>query len=204
MQKFIFYSVVFVLLAGCTPEEKFTPQNGDIIFQTSRSAQSLAIQHATGSKYSHMGIIYIKNGVPVVFEAIEPVRMTPLDEWIRRGVNSAYVVKRIIGADTVLTPDTLKVMMKTGEAFIGKHYDMLFEWSDDKIYCSELVWKIYKRSMNLEIGKLQKLSDFNLTDPVVQAIIKNRFGSKLPEDELVISPAAMFDSEVLITVAVSE
>lgn len=33
-------------------------QNGDIIFQTSTSGQSKAIQIATGSKYSHMGIIY--------------------------------------------------------------------------------------------------------------------------------------------------
>jgi len=32
--------------------------NGDIIFQTSRSSQSKAIQLATNSKYSHMGIIY--------------------------------------------------------------------------------------------------------------------------------------------------
>ncbi|MBL4670033.1 MAG: hypothetical protein JKY30_12325 [Flavobacteriales bacterium] len=33
-------------------------QNGDIIFQISKSSQSKAIQLATNSKYSHMGIIY--------------------------------------------------------------------------------------------------------------------------------------------------
>ena len=33
------------------------PQQGDIIFHTSRTSQSLAIQKATGSVYSHMGII---------------------------------------------------------------------------------------------------------------------------------------------------
>lgn len=32
-------------------------KNGDIIFQTSKSNQSKAIQLATDSKYSHMGII---------------------------------------------------------------------------------------------------------------------------------------------------
>ena len=32
-------------------------QNGDIIFQTSQSAQSKAIQLATNSRYSHVGII---------------------------------------------------------------------------------------------------------------------------------------------------
>ncbi|VTR45020.1 Orthopoxvirus protein of uncharacterised function (DUF830) [Serratia fonticola] len=44
-------------------------QDGDIIFHTSRSAQSLAIQQATGSRYSHMGIIVLRDGKPYVFEA---------------------------------------------------------------------------------------------------------------------------------------
>src|SRR5437867_163185 len=26
-------------------------------------------------------------------------------------------------------------------------YDLTFEWSDDKIYCSELVWKVYERAL---------------------------------------------------------
>ena len=36
-------------------------QTGDIIFQTSNSNQSKAIQLATHSKYSHVGILYKKN-----------------------------------------------------------------------------------------------------------------------------------------------
>ncbi|EPR85580.1 hypothetical protein [Acinetobacter gerneri] len=35
-------------------------QTGDIIFQTSKSAQSLAIQKATHSPYSHMGMLVYK------------------------------------------------------------------------------------------------------------------------------------------------
>ncbi|MCD4653963.1 YiiX family permuted papain-like enzyme [bacterium] len=201
MHKYIIWPIILFLFSGCAQKVRFEPQNGDIIFQISRSAQSLAIQRATGSKYSHMGIIYIKDGKPYVFEAVEPVKMTPMEEWISRGVDSAYVVKRIIGADTVLTPETLKVMLEIGETFIGKHYDPLFEWSDERMYCSELVWKIYKRSMNLEIGKLQKLSDFNLSDPIVQIRVRKRYGTILPEEETVISPGEMYNSDVLITVA---
>ncbi|MBW1915217.1 MAG: hypothetical protein JRI86_09795 [Deltaproteobacteria bacterium] len=33
------------------------PQDGDIIFHTSRSEQDLVIQKATKSPYSHMGIV---------------------------------------------------------------------------------------------------------------------------------------------------
>ncbi len=39
-------------------------RNGDIIFQTSRSGQSLPIQLATRSPWSHCGIVYVKDGKP--------------------------------------------------------------------------------------------------------------------------------------------
>jgi uncharacterized protein YycO len=175
-------------------------QNGDIIFQTSLSAQSKAIQLATESKYSHMGIIYKNGNHFFVFEAIQPVKLTPLDKWIARGQNGKYVIKRLKNADQILTPTTLAKMKQIGNTFIGKNYDLTFEWSDDKIYCSELVWKIYKRATGIEIGKLQKLSDFNLSHEVVKKKMKERYGHKIPTEEIVISPAAMFDSNLLITV----
>lgn len=57
---------------------------GDIIFQTSKSNQSKAIQLATNSKYSHMGIIYKINGQVFVYEAVQPVKLTALTKWINR------------------------------------------------------------------------------------------------------------------------
>ena len=46
-------------------------RDGDIIFHTSRSAQSAAIQRATHSPYSHFGIILYRDDKPFVFEAID-------------------------------------------------------------------------------------------------------------------------------------
>ena len=70
-------------------------QSGDIIFQTSTSNQSKAIQLATNSKYSHMGIIYENDGAYFVYEAVQPVKLTPLQTWIQRGKNGHYVIKRL-------------------------------------------------------------------------------------------------------------
>jgi len=175
-------------------------KNGDLIFQTSLSEQSRAIQLATNSKYSHCGIIYSDNGQFYVFEAVQPVKKTPLDKWIARGDNGHYVIKRLKNADQVLTAETLQKMKQEGEKFKGKNYDLTFEWSDDKIYCSELIWKIYQRATGIEIGKLQKLNDFDLTNEAVKQKIKERYGDKIPLDEVVISPAAIFDSDLLLTV----
>ncbi len=175
-------------------------KNGDLIFQTSLSRQSKAIQLATNSKYSHCGIVYSDNGQFYVFEAIQPVKTTPLDKWIARGKDGHYVIKRFKNADEILTAETLQKMKQEGEKFKGKNYDTTFEWSDDKIYCSELIWKIYQRATGIEIGKLQKLSDLDLTNEAVKQKMKERYGDKIPTEETVISPAAIFDSELLTTV----
>lgn len=175
-------------------------QDGDLIFQTSLSGQSKAIQLATNSKYAHCGIIYRDNGRFYVFEAVQPVKTTPLDQWIARGENAHYVVKRLINADQILTTETLQKMKVEGKKFEGKNYDLTFEWSDDKIYCSELIWKVYQRAAGIEIGKLEKLRDFDLTHETVRKTLKERYGDNIPMDELVISPASIFESEHLMTV----
>lgn len=175
-------------------------QNGDIIFQTSKSAQSKAIQIATSSKYSHMGIIYKQGNDYFVYEAVQPVKLTPLNDWIKRGENGHYVVKRIKNSQNLLTPETLTKMKQIGEKYAGKDYDLYFEWSDSRIYCSELVWKIYQEATGREIGKLEKLGDFNLTEKAVRQKLMERYGENIPKEELVISPASMFNSDQLITV----
>lgn len=175
-------------------------KNGDIIFQTSLSEQSKAIQLATKSKYSHCGLISKVGNDFYVFEAIQPVKYTHFDKWINRGQNGKYVIKRLKNADQVLIPSTLKKMKQIAEQFNGKNYDLTFEWSDEKIYCSELIWKIYQRATGIEIGKLEKLSDFDLTNEIVKKKIKERYGDKIPTEEVVISPAAIFESEFLTIV----
>lgn len=175
-------------------------KNGDIIFQTSLSSQSKAIQLATGSEYSHMGVIYIEDGLPFVYEAIQAVQLTPFNKWIARGQNKHYVVKRLKNSENILTEDVLVKMRTIGNKFKNKNYDLYFEWSDDRIYCSELVWKIYFEATGISIGTLQELQDFDLSSPQVKQKLKERYGDKIPLQEKVISPASMFSSDVLMTV----
>jgi hypothetical protein len=49
--------------------------------------------------------------------------------------------------------------------------------------------------------RLQQVRDFNLTDPAVQAKMRERYGSNVPLDSPVISPVAMERSDRLVTVA---
>jgi hypothetical protein len=188
-----------LMVAGCAEGSGYEPRNGDIVFQTSRSSQSLAIQVATDSPYSHMGIVYISDGEPLVFEAVQPVKLTPLREWIERGERQHFVAKRLRDP-SLLTPETLERMRAAGEQLAGKDYDLYFEWSDDRIYCSELVWKIFERGAGIRLGEQQTIADFDLSHPVVQAKIRERYGDRVPLNEVVVSPVAIFNAASLVTV----
>lgn len=145
-----------------------------------------------------MGILFKKDGEWFVLEAVEPVQYTPLHAWIRRGASSHYVVKRLKNAGKVLNDGVIAQMRDTGESFLGKNYDYYFEWSDERMYCSELVWKIYKRVLNIEIGQPADAESFDFSSDEVKSKLKERYGSKIPpHNDKVISPGEMFNSELL-------
>lgn len=197
---YLYIFLVLFWMFGCQKPTSGQLQNGDIIFQTSRSSQSAAIQIATHSKYSHMGIIFIKEEKPYVYEAARTVQYTPLKQWIDRGIRKHYVIKRLRNSDKVMTAQTVEKLRTVAEKLREKPYDLTFEWSDDRVYCSELVWKIYDRGVGIQVGKLKKLRDFDLSNDVVKNKMKERYGDQIPLDETVISPGDMFSSKLLKTV----
>lgn len=175
-------------------------KDGDIIFQETNSEQAKAIKYATRSKYTHVGIIFTVNNSLMVLEAVQPVKLTSLNTFIKRSVHGHYVIKRLKNYNEIITAEKIDKMKKIGFSYLGKNYDIYFEWNDKRIYCTELVWKIYKNALNIEVGKLQRLRDFDLSHPYVKKLMQKRYGSKIPLDELVISPEEMFQSDNLVTI----
>lgn len=176
-------------------EEEF--MEGDVLFQTSHSGQSLAILIATESEFSHCGILFKNKGKWMVYEAVEPVCITPLDDWIARGEDGKYVRKRLKNSSQTLTPEVIETMKEEATSHLGKHYDLLFKWGDDKMYCSELVWKVFNEGAGIQVGKLKKWGDYDLSHPVVAKIVKQRYPNGVPKNETVISPQGIYESEVL-------
>jgi hypothetical protein len=183
------------------PDPATTLREGDIVFQTSRSAQSRAIQAATHSRFSHVGVVHFQSGRPYVYEAVGPVKLTPLHDWVVRGEGGHFRAMRLKDAEERLTPEALERMRQVGLGFRGRPYDFAFRWTDDELYCSELVWKIYARGLGVELGHLQRLGDFDLGDPVVAAAVRARWGGHVPLDERVVSPGAIAESPLLVVVA---
>ena len=147
-----------------------------------------------------MGIIFKHNDIFLVLEAVQPVQFTKLEDWLKRGRRRHFVVKRLENADDVINQEVVRNMNLVGEEMVGKDYDKYFEWTDERIYCSELVWKIYKETLDIDIGPLKKMKDFDLSDEKVKKIMKKRYGDEIPLEETVVSPGDIFESDKLITV----
>ena len=186
-------TLILISNITCTKSQDYSLKSGDIIFQTSLSSQSKFIQEATNSKLSHVGIVYIKDGEPYVFEAVEPVKITPLNVWVTRGENNKYKVYRTI---TPLSNTDLNTMYKYCLTQKGKHYDTKFQWDDNKIYCSELVWYTYK-SIGVELSTPLTFSDFNIKSKEFKTAIIRRYGDKFVETEPVVSPQCLVESDYL-------
>lgn len=174
---------------------------GDIIFQSTNSAQCEAVKMVTKSDYSHCGLVFNRYNKPNdwwVLEAVQPVKWTPIKNFIAHGQKGHYIIKRLKSiANNKTIGDSLQA---AAEKYLDKNYDALFEWSNENIYCSELVWKAYKNILNIEVGKTQILKDFDLSHPSVAKIVKERYGDNIPWEEKVISPQAIFENKELITI----
>ncbi len=110
-------------------------------------------------------------------------------------------MKRLRDASAVLTPAVVARMQAMGESWLNRHYDLQFRWDDERLYCSELVYKLYERGAGTRIGKVQRAGEMALGSPEVQRKLRERFGeSAFSPDEPVVTPQAMYDDPRLVTV----
>lgn len=178
-------------------KEEFVFKTGDIIYQSSDQGQSKAVKLATHSKYSHVGMVVVTDSGNYVLEAVQPVQYLEIKKWIARDPNKKYCVQRVKETrDFNNNNAALKTKMTT---LLGKNYDILFEWSDEKFYCSELVWKVYKEVYGIELSSLKQLKDFDLTHPYVKDMLEQRYGKNLPLEQEVVAPQDLYESVLLQT-----
>ncbi|HXU27093.1 MAG TPA: YiiX family permuted papain-like enzyme [Bacteroidia bacterium] len=197
MKRFVYlFCLTFLVSVFSFAQVESQLKTGDIVFITNQGGQGKAIQLATKSKYTHVGVVFVENGVVYVYHAVEPVTKSTFKDFLEFSEDKKYVVKRLKNP-VLLTDKTNEQMRLMAVGLLNKHYDIYFDWKDNEWYCSEFVWKLYNRNYKLEIGKLRPLKDFDLSSKQVQAIMKKRYGTNIPYDEPMISPEDMFNSDLL-------
>jgi hypothetical protein len=147
-------------------------QNGDLVFQTSQSSQSLAILAASHSAYTHMGIIQLDaEGHPFVVEATGPVKTGPLQDWIKKGVGGRIAIKRM----KALPGESAAKILAAAHVYDGLPYDKFFLSAKNEIYCSELVSLAFKEGAEITLGRSQKVKDLAIDNFAVRNIMQKRW-----------------------------
>lgn len=169
-------------------------KTGDLVFQTSRSQQSQAIQVATDSPFSHVGLVEVTPRGVFVVEAVQPVKRTPFEQWKTRGVGGRVLVTRPEG----LTEAQRGAAVKAAKQYLGRPYDWRFGWGDDALYCSELVRKAYARGAGVEYGKMEKLGSLRVEK--LGPALRERYGGKVPLELELVTPASLAEDARLTVV----
>lgn len=175
---FLFLALSLVACNGNKIKSDF--KEGDIVFIESKSNQSPHIKVATMSKWTHCGLIVkTPKGLQVV-EASKVVKLTSIDSFIGKAKDGNWCVKR---------PKHKPQSPLKYKKYLNMPYDLEFKFDNNKMYCSELVWCIYKDA-GIELCKPRKVSSFICTKlPKVKAIMKKR---NITGDQLTVAPVDLY------------
>lgn len=180
---------LFVLALTVSPPTRAAEpalRAGDLVFETSTSSQSWAIQWATRSPWSHVGIVDVAEDGAFVIEALGKVSRTPWKAWRRRAGRGGELL--------VLRPRAVPeagraAAVARAKAFLGRRYNPRFGWGDDRIYCSELVVKAYERAAGISLGRRERLRDLRLFG--IRGAAERRWGGPIPQDLELATPASI-------------
>ena len=169
-------------------------REGDFIFQHLPGPLTGMIAAVTRSDYSHCGIIVQKAGRWFVLEAVGPVRWTPINEWVARGVGEDFAVVRLKPQYRRHIPG----IVREAGRYAGRPYDLQYQWDDTAIYCSELIYKAVWRAAGIRLSDFIRLGELNWV-PYEQRI-RSLAGGSLPLDRMMITPAGLVNSDAVTMV----
>jgi len=152
-----FLFLVSLLLFSCSNDTQglsFELNEGDLLFQDSDCGPFCeAIEKVTfgykGSKFSHIGmLIKDKEGLKVMEAISAGVVLTPIDSFINRSFDIDNKPKVMVGrlkpANQVLIPRAIDFIYRK----MKRDYDDVFDITNDKYYCSELIYDAFKSANN--------------------------------------------------------
>lgn len=187
MEKNIFLSLcVSASLAWGNPET-YLPQQGDVVFQSLPNPWGLdlvdTIEGATGSPYSHCGMVLWQDQEWHVIEAIGPVTIIPLSTWRERGRGKKIWAYRLQEPSQKHIAAAITAMKRD----LGKPYDARYRFDDQAIYCSELIYRGWKSATGTGLGKTVQLRELNW-QPYRKVIVALEGTEEIPLTREIITP----------------
>lgn len=173
---------------------------GDLIFTAIPYYLYRKVAATTGSKASHVGIVFPDAvGSWVVAESAVPfTRYTKLDRFLARSENGWFTVRRLKSG---LTPLQLDALRRTCDERMGKLYHLGFDYESPRQFCSKFVYDAYRAATGIEVGNLESFSELLLKQRDTSLIFwRIWFLGAIPWSRLTITPASQMESQALDTV----
>ncbi|MEL6660711.1 MAG: YiiX/YebB-like N1pC/P60 family cysteine hydrolase [Bacteroidota bacterium] len=225
MIKSLFFVLLFLLCFSCALDKQEQPvestgsverfdyssfplQPGDILFQDSDCGPFCeSIEKVTfgvqGSKFSHVGMVIPKGeGKLIVIEAVTAgVVETPLDSFFIRSFDEDHKSKVVVGRMKVEHEGLIPEAINFAKTKLGLAYDDVFDITNNKYYCSELLYESFKHANDDEpIFQLQAMT---YKDPETNSIFPiwvdyfQELKVPVPEGEPGLNPGGMSKSDYI-------
>ena len=188
------YALTFAKAKMIRYSDNIDLQEGDFIFQHLPGPLTEMIAAVTHSAYSHCGIVVKKIGQWFVLEAIGPVKWTPINEWIARGVGENITIVRLKPQYQKSIP---RIIQEAGR-YAGRPYDLQYEWDETAIYCSELIYRAVWKGAGLGLADFVSLGELDWHPYERQ--IRSLAGGGLPLERLMITPDDLVHSDAVMMV----
>ncbi|MBN1005503.1 YiiX/YebB-like N1pC/P60 family cysteine hydrolase [Amphritea pacifica] len=174
-------------------------KEGDIIFSSIDLLVCRQVARETGSWSSHVGFVLKENNQWMVVESKVPfVCKTPLRKFIQRTRDEQIMVRRL---KQPLTEKQVGKLKQLTEKHIGKLYHSGFDFDSDRLFCSKLVYLIYKEATGVKLGQILTLETLINQNPQASSGLWYLwyFGS-VPWQRRTLTPASQINDPQLITV----
>jgi hypothetical protein len=143
----------------------YKPKVGDVLIQDISPCGRLlrAVKGVSQSDWCHCGVVDRVDGDWVVYEATGGgVKRTDLQDFLLRGDEIRFAAYRLTEQFSQHADQFAKSCLQ----YLGRPYDSKYELDDEKIYCSELVYKAYLTTTGETLVDTQELGDLNWEDYV--------------------------------------
>jgi len=189
------------LLARICADVRDELAQGDLLFIEKTSAIFDIITKTQNHWASHVGIAFKKNTDDwyVVESTIPKSRITPLCDYVRKGIETRVGIKRLHGG---IESDEVEDLKESAESKLGVPYNLGFKFDAKKQFCSKLVYQSFMEALGVEIGRKQSFRDMldETEYPEVMGFWRTWFWGFIPWGRVTVTPGTQYQDNDLDTV----
>ncbi|WP_223274125.1 YiiX/YebB-like N1pC/P60 family cysteine hydrolase [Subsaximicrobium wynnwilliamsii] len=164
MNKLLFFYCCTLSISCNHSYQKVGFQEGDLLFQNLNCGELCnAIEAVTegidGKDFSHIALVVNVNDTLKVIEAIgNNVQINSLETFFSRSGDTAKIENVTVGRLKKQYKNLIPKAIAEAKKIIGQPYDNIFLLNNGKMYCSEMIYEIFKES--------NKTKDFFVLEPM--------------------------------------